>query len=226
VGWVGNGVALGWLLAPGEVYVYSNPYYVQPTTVVIPVYNYSQPLPAPAVLPTPVPGQPASVLEPQTAPDDVVRYFDAAREAFRQGAYQRALELVNSDIARLPTDAVLHEFRALVLFALKNYRDSAAALYAVLAAGPGWDWETMKSLYPDVKTYTDQLRVLEAYQRSHPQLPEASFLLAYHYLTLGYPEAARQQLENVVRLQPSDKLSAQLLQILTQKRSDQPMPQP
>ncbi len=223
--WVGSGAALGWLLAPGETYVYSNPYYVPPATVVVPVYNYAQPLPAP---PPPVPAltEAAPVPEPQTAPADVMAAFEAARAAFKEGAYQKALELADKAITRLSSDAVLHEFRALTLFALGNYRDAAAALYAVLAAGPGWDWETMRSCYPDVKTYTDQLRALEAYQKSHPNAPEASFLLAYHYLTLGYPEQASKQLEHVVALRPDDKLSAQLLQVLTQKRTDQPAPQP
>ena len=35
-------------------------------------------------------------------------------------------------------------------------------LYVVLTAGPGWDWATMVGLYPDVDTYTRQLRALEA----------------------------------------------------------------
>ncbi len=43
----------------------------------------------------------------------------------------------------MPNDAALHEFRALVLFALQRYDDAAAALYAVLTAGPGWDWATL-----------------------------------------------------------------------------------
>jgi hypothetical protein len=36
----------------------------------------------------------------------------------------------------LPSDATLHEFRGLTLFAQGNYKDAAATLYAVLAAGP------------------------------------------------------------------------------------------
>jgi tetratricopeptide (TPR) repeat protein len=155
-----------------------------------------------------------------------VQSFEAARGAFKQGDYRKALEQVDKAIAGLPGDAVLHEFRALVHFALGNYRDAAATIYPVLAAGPGWDWQTMKSLYPDVKTYTEQLRALEAYHLSNPKSPEASFVLAYHYVTLGYPEPARKQLENVVALRPDDKLAAQLIQFLTQSRSDQPAPQP
>ena len=39
----------------------------------------------------------------------------------------------------------------------------------------------------------------------------ARFVLAYHYLTQGHTEAAVAELEEVVKLQPADQLSAQLL---------------
>ena len=49
----------------------------------------------------------------------------------------------------------------LVLFALQRYDEASVALYAVLSIGPGWDWPTLVGLYPDVETYTAQLRALE-----------------------------------------------------------------
>ena len=64
----------------------------------------------------------------------------------------------------MPNDTVLHEFRGLVLFALGRYKEAAAADYAVLSAGPGWDWTTLSGLYPNVEVYTEQLRALEQYQ--------------------------------------------------------------
>jgi predicted Zn-dependent protease len=84
----------------------------------------------------------------------------------------------------------------------------------VLAAGPGWDWQTMHALYADVATYTEQLRALEAYQRANPQSPEASFVLAYHYLVLGHLDAAIRKVENVVKLLPQSQLSSELLTAL------------
>src|SRR5262249_6724868 len=87
----------------------------------------------------------------------------------------------------------------------------AETLYAVLAAGPGWDWETMHALYGDVATYTEQLRALETYQRANPTSPEASFVLAYHYLVQGHLDAAIRQLENVVKLLPQSQLASELL---------------
>ena len=47
-------------------------------------------------------------------------------------------------------------------------------------------------------------------------------MLAYHYLTQGHVDAAANQLRRVVALQPADKLSAQLIQQLTQPNTAQP----
>ena len=49
-----------------------------------------------------------------------------------------------------------------------NYKEAAAGLYAVLAAGPGWDWDTMSGPVPDPETYTRQLRALEQYVGKEP----------------------------------------------------------
>ena len=69
----------------------------------------------------------------------------------------------------MPRDSVVHEFRSLVLFALKKYPEAASAIYAVLSAGPGWDWTTMGSLYPSVGAYTPQLRALEEFVKANPK---------------------------------------------------------
>jgi hypothetical protein len=104
----------------------------------------------------------------------------------------------------------LHEFRALVLFALQRYDESAAALYAVLTVGPGWDWPTLAGLYPNVSVYTQQLRALENYCTQNTGSAAARFVLAYHYLTQGHTLAALQQLKQVAVLQPQDNLAPQL----------------
>jgi hypothetical protein len=66
-----------------------------------------------------------------------------------------------------------------------------------------------------VDVYTAQLRALEQYAKLHPAASDARFLLADHYLTCGYTDAAAAQLKEVVRLNPKDQLSAQLLSSLS-----------
>jgi uncharacterized protein (TIGR03066 family) len=124
--------------------------------------------------------------------------------------YEKALKLTDAAVAKLPHDAVLHEFRSLVLFALQRYTESAAALNAVLAVGPGWDAKTLSSLYPDMDTYTAQLRALEAARNKDPKIPEIRFLLGYHYLTCGYPNEAADEFREAAKLQPRDAVAAAL----------------
>jgi tetratricopeptide (TPR) repeat protein len=188
-----------------------NPYYIAPvinTTVVAnapPVFvpDYSRPLDL-----TSIPAEPEG-----TEQDDST--FLAARDAFKAGEFARALSLTDLTLQHYPNDPVLHEFRALCLFALGRYDEAAAALYVVLTAGPGWDWPTMVGLYSDVDTYTRQLRALEAAIHANPAVASKRFVLAYHYLVQEHTERARREFENAIQLQPKDELAAQFVKLLT-----------
>ena len=140
--------------------------------------------------------------------------FDAARDSFKQGNYDQAFGQAGEALARTPNDSDFHEFRALCLFALGRYHDSAAALHGVLSVGPGWDWTTLIGLYPDVETYTGQIRKLEDYCAGNPGSASARFVLSYQYLTQGHTDAAVEYLKQVVVLKPDDSLSAKLLRQL------------
>ena len=134
--------------------------------------------------------------------------------AFQQNDYDAALDIANKGIARYSDDAVLHEFRALVLFARQDYQQSASTIYSVLAVGPGWDWTTLSSMYSSVAVYTEQLRTLEAFTKASPQDSASRFLLAYYYMSCGHPDAAARQLQQVVKLTPNDRVSADLLKMM------------
>jgi tetratricopeptide (TPR) repeat protein len=162
-------------------------------------YDYGQPIDTQSAPP------PAEVADPAVAK------FDSARAAFGNGDYAGALRLTDEALKALPNDATLHEFRALVLFAVGKFDLAAGPLYAVLSVGPGWDWTTMAGLYPNIDTYTSQLRKLEAFISANPKSTAGRFVLAYHYLTQGHIEAAVDQLKQVVALAPQDTLSAQLV---------------
>jgi tetratricopeptide (TPR) repeat protein len=238
--WLSYGAGnVGWMLSPGDILPYSDPYYAAPPPSPVPVFDYSQPIPVadpvlvdaattdvPAAddqLPVPQPDTPNDAGNPNTT--GATSQFDAARQAFLTKQYDTALQLVDKAIALLPGDPTLHEFRALVLFAQQNYQLAAATLYPVLAVGPGWDWQTLRGLYPDEQTYTDQLRALEQYAQPHPQEAACRFVLAYHYLVLDARDAAAKTLKVVVALQPQDQVSVRVLQQLEKKPdADRPAP--
>jgi hypothetical protein len=184
---------------------YSNPYYAETMPV-----NYAEP-----VLTIPIePAQAASALPPGVSPEAVAK-FDQARAAFLAGQYDAALKLTDAAVAQMPRDAVLHEFRSLVLFALQRYLESAAAIHAVLDVGPGWDWPTMSSLYPSADVYTTHLRGLEAARKKEPKAAGLHFLLGYHYLTLGHQEPALKMFRAAAELQPKDAVAAALVATLS-----------
>ncbi len=196
-------------------YPYYNPYYTR--VVVIDgstAIDYSRPI----IVAAPAVQGGIAVTNPEAASQSV-EYLDASRKAFSSGDYATAMALVNSAIAKQPNDPALHEFRGLILFATRQYKDAAAANYSVLSIGPGWDWATLSSLYPDVNIYTAQLRELERYRNEHPDAAEMHFLLAYHYMSCGHSDAAAGELKDVVRLSPKDQLSSQLLAALAEGKS-------
>jgi tetratricopeptide (TPR) repeat protein len=192
---------------------YENPYYSEPLVVDNTTIDYSQALAAPPVDATTEPAKTPAALPPGVT-EEGMKNFDAARAAFYDGNYKEALASTNKALATMPKDAVIHEFRALVLFAMGNYKEAATTLHPVLAVGPGWDWTTMSSLYADSATYTKQLRALETWVGENPKSPEGHFLAAYHYLTCGHEEQAVKELQQVQKLLPRDTVSAQLLQMM------------
>jgi tetratricopeptide (TPR) repeat protein len=205
----GFGGLAGWGLGPwanGWLYSdFANPYFVAPaigTPVVanLPaayVPDYSRPLDLTGIAPA------------ADGPEQDDSTFLAAREAFMAGDFTRALILTDLALQPHRNEPVLHEFRALCLFALGRYDEAAAALYVVLTAGPGWDWATMVGLYSDVAIYTRQIRDLEASILKNPSVASSRFVLAYHYMVQDHVEQARQQFEEVMKLQPKDQLAAQ-----------------
>jgi len=163
-------------------------------------YDYSQPI--------------STVAPATTAVDPSQALFSQARDSFKSGDVNLALQQADSALAQNPNDPSLHEFRALCLFALGRYDDAAVPLYAVLAVGPGWDWPTLIGLYPNVGVYTSQLRRLEAYVAANPRSSTSRFVLAYHYLTEGFNDAAEAKLSQVVALKPTDAVATKLLQAM------------
>jgi tetratricopeptide (TPR) repeat protein len=175
--------------------------------------DYSQPI---------VLASTATPVSPQIE-SEAAQLLDVSRTAFARGDYSQAMHYVNQAIAKKPSDTIPHEFRALILFAQRQYRAATSAVYAVLSIGPGWDWATLCTFYPDPNVYTAQLRALEQYRNEHPNLPEVRFLLAYHYMSCGSNDAAIVQLREVVRLNPRDQLAAQLLAGMSEPKSAAPV---
>jgi tetratricopeptide (TPR) repeat protein len=149
------------------------------------------------------------------AADRGYQAFDRARDAFKAGDYAAALDLTDEALNVVPGDPLVHEFKALALFARGDYARAAAELHGVLAVTPGMNWATLSGLYPDVATYTGQLRALEDRCRRGPKDAAPCFVLAYHYLVVGHKDAAVAQLKAVLASEPGDRVARRLLVPLT-----------
>ena len=190
---------------------YSNPYYLN-SYGGYGNYSYSQPIP---VVYT-------SSSDSGNAAMSCEQSLDSAIAVFKQNDYDMALDLINKGIVQCPDDSVMHEFRALVLFAKGDYQQAASTIHSVLAVGPGWNWTTLSSLYTSIPVYTEQLRALEAFTKANPQDGASRFLLGYHYMADGYPDAAERQFQQVVKLVPNDRVAADVLRMVTKPAPNQP----
>ena len=170
---------------------YDNPYYTD--SYLSGGYDYGQPLPETAT----------------TSEDDAA--FSQARADFYAGNYRKALLDIQPALQEMSGSLDVHEFHALIYFALGNYYQAAAVAHTVLEAGPGWNWNTLQSFYSSPEAYTQQLRALEHNVGEHPKDAAAQFLLGYQYAMLGHLKAASHQFASVVSLEPRDKLSAAIL---------------
>jgi len=165
-------------------------------------------------------GEPAATVADGTqaappAPTTTTTLVDGALLRFKAGDYVGTLGILDKALKESPNDSVLHEVRALTLFALRRYDEAAAALNAVLATAPGMDWTTMSGLYGSVDAYTAQLRALEDFCRANPGDAAGHFVLAYHYLVGGHVDLAADALQVVVAKQPGDVVAKRILEAIT-----------
>ena len=167
-------------------------------------------------------GRNASAQTPATGSEDAAnsdkeaakQSMEVALRAFQNGDFAEAQSESERAIRLMPGNNNVHEFRALCQFAQGKYQDAAATLHAVLAAGPGWNWKLLSSLYTNAEIYTKQLQALEQFVSEHPKDAAGCFVLAYHYLVIDARDAAAGRLQEVVKLQPKDGVSAGILKSL------------
>ena len=190
-----------------------NPYYVVAYRAPL-LYDYSRPIVVNNYIPIDDAVNDPFDQEPLESKNALVR-FDEGLDLFRMGDYVRAMSRFDEALQHRPNDPVIHEVRALTLFALGRYDESAAILNSLLASAPGMDWTTVSGLYGNIDLYTQQLRRLEAFCDTNPRSSAAHFVLSYHYLVLGEKENAVSVLRVVVGNQPKDVTAKRMLDALT-----------
>jgi len=231
VGWGLNSLMTGW----GTSVAYYNPYAAATIVGQSVPYDFSQPVVvnnyissdtgvAPGAVVAPGGTGTASAPSAQPANTDNQLGLDAFNrglEKFKAASFQDALTDLNLALKKIPGDPIVHEVRALTLFAIGDFKSAAANLNSLLASSPGMDWTTMSGLYGDSALYTEQLRKLEAFTKANPSDPASHFVLAYHYLVLDEEEAAIDALKVVLANQPKDVVAQRMLDAIVPPASAQ-----
>jgi tetratricopeptide (TPR) repeat protein len=195
--------SLGNLIYDMGYHSYRNPYAAPPVQNTY--ITYAQPVSVAAAANPPGDEKATEIAEAKSN-----EALERSRAAFKQGDYPAASKAVDEAIAHTPGDVTLHEYRALVFFALGKYADAAGVLNPVIASGPGWSWDTMVGFYDNSGTYSNQLRKLESYAKGAPEKADTRFLLGYHYMVCGHMDQAYEAFAKAVELQPADTISRQL----------------
>lgn len=215
VGWGLNSLMTGW----GTNVAYFNPYIVEPIVGQSVPYDFSQPVVVNNYISSDAsvaPDESGTATAPQAQPANSnnqlgLDAFNRGLAKFKEAAYRDALTELNVALAKIPGDPIVHEVRALTLFALGEFKNAAANLNSFLASSPGMDWTTMSGLYGDPALYTDHLRKLEAFTKANPSDPASHFVLAYHYLVLDEKDSAITALKVVLANQPKDVVAQRML---------------
>ncbi|NCY01377.1 MAG: hypothetical protein EBX36_00290, partial [Planctomycetia bacterium] len=226
----------GWGLGYGTLGYgsgYVNPYYssIPAAVVASSPYDYSQPVVVNnyitndgALSNTTEAAGGAATAAP--AGNEANAAVDDALAKFKAGDYTAALAGLDRAVKVAPRDSVIHEVRALALFALGRYPEAAATLNAVLVSAPGMDWTTISNVYGSVDAYTAHLRKLEDFCRGNPDSAAGHFVLAYHYLVGGHADMAAEALKVVVAKQPGDLVAKRLLEAITPPEEGKPEASP
>ncbi len=110
---------LGRLAYDTGYYTYYNPYVAPPVTTSTTIIRYAEPITVVAAN-----NEPANEEVAETAAEKSAAAMDRARAAFKAEDYVAASKAVDEAISYSPGDQVLHEFRALNLFALGKYSEA------------------------------------------------------------------------------------------------------
>lgn len=152
-----------------------------------------------------------SVQYGENTPGRGENYLSQAIEAFQQGDYNTALRMAGHAEIDDPRNPEAHLIAALAMFATGDYRGAAVQSRILTSLGHNPTWEQIYQYYGNVRPYTRQIRALERYAKTHQSSAEARLLLGFLYLTGGYRDAAKRELQVAQRLLPRDRIAIVLL---------------
>jgi len=158
----------------------------------------------------------------QTSPESARQFARQGEQAFKQRDYKEAVRLWRHALVDDPANGAVTLLLAQALFQTGSYEEAAGAVQRALLLLPKDQWGIVvanyEELYTQTQDYVDALRDLEQHVLDEPKNPAYRFLVGYHYLYLGYPVEAAQQLKKLTELAPKDKLGQELLKVAEERK--------
>jgi tetratricopeptide (TPR) repeat protein len=223
---------------------YSSPYYYQPRNYyyesygAVPTYsydavpNYYKTTPnvvnsLPNDRETSTAPQPADV-SVIAANEQAVEYQLAAERAFREKRYNDAARLASHAVVEDASNGKLYLFQSQALFAIGEFRGAADLIHKALSLLDVPDWgyvvENGDKFYRG-RDYVTQMEHLVDQAKQNPSSADLHFLRGYHYLYLGYKDAAQKLLARAMELDDRDVLTRRLLAMTRDELPPPPAPE-
>jgi hypothetical protein len=155
-----------------------------------------------------------------TTPDRPRRDLPGIGRILQMGGVARAEAALASLLKSNPSDAEVSYIYAYVLFLREKYATASFALRrglmldgSLAATGP-----SVLEGFHDAKRSEDALARLDRHIESHPDDSEARFLRGYVLFLGGRTDAARQDLDAVLKAKPADPDAGLLLKLVTPQK--------
>lgn len=161
------------------------------------------------------PGLPPRVAANPVTGSEGLSYQRQAEDAFRLGDFYRAARLANHALVEMPRDGKLLLFTAQTLFAVGDYRSSAAAIHQATALLDADQWGYVVENYQQFyrgRAYVEQMERLTKFIKENPDAAHAYFLRGYQHGFLGHQETALTSLGKAFELENRDQLAAKLIE--------------
>lgn len=153
-------------------------------------------------------------------------YQRVAESSFRSHHYDDAIGWAKRAARETPRDGRLFLLLSQAHLAVGEYRDAAGAARLGMSLLPAEDWgyvvENFRHYYHDAD-YVAQVGRLRRFLDENPDHADGHFLLGYHWVFLGYSEAAKREayfaaakreLSKSAELHPSDEWANRLLELV------------
>jgi tetratricopeptide (TPR) repeat protein len=162
-------------------------------------------------------GAPSYAYEPSAANQD---FALLGEQDFRSGRYNDALRDWQHALLDDPQNGGLMMLLGQALFALGRFEEAAGATQLAMQMLPQNEWGTVVTNFRELyrnSDYQAHVRALEAAIKAEDS-PAKRFLLGFHYGYLGHPSEAVRQLQKAIELNPKDKLTAELRDLMAAKQ--------